>query len=91
MQLTLSEPAGLVPDLGGPRVYTLADLLRSYLHANHLRRLIIPVWLPGQAALYSGSGSYAAGQARAQGWTAHPMHQPSARQRLAWSWVISEA
>ena len=50
VQLTLSEPAGLVSDLGGPQVYTFADLLRSYLHANHQRRLIMPVWLPGQAA-----------------------------------------
>src|SRR5438309_6600214 len=50
VQLTLGEPAGLVPDLGGPRVYTFADLLRSYLCANDQRRLIMPVWLPGQAA-----------------------------------------
>jgi uncharacterized protein YbjT (DUF2867 family) len=50
VQLTLGEPSGLVPDLGGPQVYTMADLLRGYLHANHRHRLIIPVWLPGQAA-----------------------------------------
>lgn len=50
MQLTLGEPAGQVPDLGGPRAYTMADLLRVYLQANHQRRLIVPVWLPGQAA-----------------------------------------
>src|SRR5690348_16452814 len=35
VQLTLEEPAGLVPELGGPRVYTMSDLLRSYLHASH--------------------------------------------------------
>ncbi|GHO68963.1 NmrA family transcriptional regulator [Ktedonobacter sp. SOSP1-52] len=57
VQLTLSEPAGLVPDLGGPRVYTFADLLRSYLHANHQRRLIIPIWLPGQAARAHRAGA----------------------------------
>ena len=50
VQLTLGEPAGQVPDIGGPRAYTAADLLRGYLHANHRRRLIMPVWLPGQAA-----------------------------------------
>jgi uncharacterized protein YbjT (DUF2867 family) len=50
VQLTLGEPAGLIPDLGGPQVYTMADLLRGYLHANHRRRLIVPVWQPGQAA-----------------------------------------
>jgi uncharacterized protein YbjT (DUF2867 family) len=57
VQLTLGEPAGLVPDLGGPRVYTFADLLRSYLHANHQRRLILPVWLPGQAARAHRAGA----------------------------------
>ena len=45
VQLTLGEPAGLVPDLGGPRAYTMAALLRGYLHANHRRRLIMPIWL----------------------------------------------
>ncbi|MDQ2716173.1 MAG: NAD(P)H-binding protein [Chloroflexota bacterium] len=50
VQLTLGEPAGQVPDLGGPRAYPMADLLHGYLHANHQRRLIIPVWLPGKAA-----------------------------------------
>src|SRR3989442_864774 len=39
VQLTLGEPAGQVPDLGGPRGYTAADLLCGYLHANHPRRL----------------------------------------------------
>jgi uncharacterized protein YbjT (DUF2867 family) len=57
VQFTLGEPAGLVPDLGGPRVYTFADLLRSYLHANHQRRLIMPVWLPGQAARAHRAGA----------------------------------
>lgn len=50
VQLALGEPAGMVPELGGPRVYSMADLLRGYLHARHLHRLIMPVWLPGQAA-----------------------------------------
>jgi uncharacterized protein YbjT (DUF2867 family) len=49
-ELALGTPAGLVPDMAGPRVYTTTDLLRGYLHANHQRRLIIPVWQPGQAA-----------------------------------------
>jgi len=57
VQLTLGEPAGLVSDLGGPQVYTMADLLRGYLHANHQRRLIMPVWLPGQAARAHRAGA----------------------------------
>jgi uncharacterized protein YbjT (DUF2867 family) len=50
VELALSEPAGLVPDMGGPRVYGVADLLRGYLRASQRRRLIVPVWLPGKAA-----------------------------------------
>jgi uncharacterized protein YbjT (DUF2867 family) len=50
VKLALGEPAGLVPDMGGPRVYDAAELLRGYLRATKRRRLIVPVWLPGKAA-----------------------------------------
>ena len=50
VELTLGPPAGLVPDLGGPRVYRGADLVRGYLQASHRHRPIVPVWLPGKAA-----------------------------------------
>ncbi len=50
VELTLGEPAGRVPDMGGPRVYGAADLLRGYLRATKRRRPIVPVWLPGKAA-----------------------------------------
>jgi uncharacterized protein YbjT (DUF2867 family) len=50
VELTLGPPAGLVPDLGGPRVYRGADLVRGYLQASHQHRPIVPVWLPGKAA-----------------------------------------
>jgi uncharacterized protein YbjT (DUF2867 family) len=50
VELALGAPAGLVPDLAGPRVYPLADLLRSYLHAGHKHRAIVPLRLPGKAA-----------------------------------------
>ncbi len=48
--LALGPPAGLVPDLAGPRVYEMAALLRSYLRARGMRRLLLPLWLPGRAA-----------------------------------------
>jgi uncharacterized protein YbjT (DUF2867 family) len=48
-ELTLGRPAGLVPDLAGPRVYALDELARSYLRATHRRRLIVPVRMPGAA------------------------------------------
>src|SRR5215216_5056729 len=34
VELTLGEPAGKVPDMGGPRVYGVAELLRGYLRAS---------------------------------------------------------
>lgn len=48
--LSLGAPSGLVPDMGGPRVYGMDELVRGYLQASHRRRLILPVPLPGQAA-----------------------------------------
>lgn len=50
VELALGPPAGLVPDLAGPRVYGMAELLRGYLRARRKRRLILPVPLPGKAA-----------------------------------------
>jgi uncharacterized protein YbjT (DUF2867 family) len=50
LELVLGKPAGLVPDLGGPRIYQMADLVRSYLQATGKRRPILPLRLPGKAA-----------------------------------------
>jgi uncharacterized protein YbjT (DUF2867 family) len=50
VELALGTPAGLVPDLGGPRVYEMAELVRGYLRASGKHRPIVPVWLPGRAA-----------------------------------------
>jgi uncharacterized protein YbjT (DUF2867 family) len=49
VELALGRPAGLVPDLAGPRVYGLVELARGYLRATHRRRLILPVRMPGGA------------------------------------------
>ncbi|SCL20477.1 hypothetical protein GA0070624_2003 [Micromonospora rhizosphaerae] len=38
VELALGTPAGRVPDIGGPRVYAAADLLRGYLRAARRRR-----------------------------------------------------
>jgi uncharacterized protein YbjT (DUF2867 family) len=48
--LALGAPAGLVPDLAGPRVYPVGDLLRSYLQAQGKHRPMLPIRLPGAAA-----------------------------------------
>ncbi|HLT09936.1 MAG TPA: SDR family oxidoreductase [Micromonosporaceae bacterium] len=50
VRLALSEPAGLVPEMGGPKVYDVAELLRDYLHHVGKRRAIVPLPLPGRAA-----------------------------------------
>jgi uncharacterized protein YbjT (DUF2867 family) len=50
VELTLGQPAGLVPDMAGPRVYGMADLLRGYLRARRKHRILVPVRLPGKAA-----------------------------------------
>lgn len=50
VELALGTPAGLVPDIGGPRVYTMSELIRGYLRAVGKHRLLVPVWLPGKAA-----------------------------------------
>ena len=57
VELTLDKPAGLVPDLAGPRVYEMADLIRGYLRARGKRRLMLPVRMPGRAGR-----AYLAGQ-----------------------------
>ena len=50
VELALGPPAGLVPDLAGPRVYTVPGLLRGYLRASGKRRPMVPVPIPGKAA-----------------------------------------
>jgi len=50
VELALGTPAGLVPDIAGPRVYTVPGLLRAYLRASGKRRPMVPVPIPGKAA-----------------------------------------
>jgi uncharacterized protein YbjT (DUF2867 family) len=50
VELALGTPAGLVPAMAGPKVYSTAELLRGYLQVSHRHRPVIPVWLPGKAA-----------------------------------------
>jgi uncharacterized protein YbjT (DUF2867 family) len=48
VELALDTPAGLVPDLAGPQVYGMADLLHGYLRARGKRRPMMPVRMPGK-------------------------------------------
>jgi uncharacterized protein YbjT (DUF2867 family) len=49
VELALGSPAGLVPDLAGPTIYGLDDLVRGYLRATNRRRPILRFRMPGQA------------------------------------------
>lgn len=49
-ELALGEPAGIAPDLAGPKAYPMADLLRGYLRAVGKRRPLLPVRPVGKAA-----------------------------------------
>jgi len=50
VELALGEPAGLVPDIAGPRVYQFSDLVRGYLRAAGRSRPFVPIHIPGAAA-----------------------------------------
>ncbi len=50
VELALSDPAGRVPDVGGPEVRTLADLVRAYLRATGSAKKVLELPLPGKAA-----------------------------------------
>jgi uncharacterized protein YbjT (DUF2867 family) len=56
-ELALGAPAGMVPDMAGPRVYTAAELIRSYLRATRHHRLLVPVRVPGRASAAIRSGA----------------------------------
>ncbi|CNE57557.1 putative nucleoside-diphosphate sugar epimerase [Mycobacterium tuberculosis] len=49
VELALGEPAGRVPDLAGPTVYGMRDLVTGYLEARGKRRPKMPVRVPGKA------------------------------------------
>ncbi|WUL71882.1 SDR family oxidoreductase [Amycolatopsis sp. NBC_00345] len=55
-ELAVGDPAGRVPDFGGPEVRPAADLARAVLAASGRSRRVLPVRLPGKLF-----GAYAAG------------------------------
>ncbi|HTJ39342.1 MAG TPA: NAD(P)H-binding protein [Dactylosporangium sp.] len=48
-ELALGEPAGLVADLAGPRIYGMDELVRSYLRAAGKRRPVLRMRMGGGA------------------------------------------
>lgn len=49
-ELALGEPCGLVPDMAGPQIHTMTDLVSSYLTTFRKHRLLVPARMPGSAA-----------------------------------------
>ncbi|WP_329034625.1 NAD(P)H-binding protein [Streptomyces sp. NBC_00178] len=63
VELALAPPRGMAPELAGPRVEQLVDLVRRLLAARQERRLVVPLWLPGAAgAAMRGDGQLPLGQ-----------------------------
>ena len=49
-ELALSEPAGRVPDIGGPEVASLEDAVRTYLKVKGSKKRIVRLPFPGKTA-----------------------------------------
>ncbi|MFC9688206.1 SDR family oxidoreductase [Kribbella sp. NPDC056951] len=47
-ELAMGEPAGAVPDLAGPTVYDMGELVDGYLQSHGKRRLHLPIRMPGK-------------------------------------------
>jgi uncharacterized protein YbjT (DUF2867 family) len=54
VELTLGEPAGRVPDRGGPRIVSWAGMLRTSLRFRHRRRPVVEFWMPGLGKVRAG-------------------------------------
>ena len=50
VELALDRPVGLAADIGGPQVYGMKELMRSYLRATGKHRLTMPIRTPGKAS-----------------------------------------
>ena len=57
VELIDCEPAGHVPDIGGPAVFTHAELARTYLAARNGRRPVVEIPAPGRIMAGFRSGA----------------------------------
>jgi uncharacterized protein YbjT (DUF2867 family) len=57
VELALGAPSGLVPDIAGPQVCTMSQLVRGYLRARDKHRPIVEIPVPGDAARALRSGA----------------------------------
>lgn len=61
-------PAGRLPDLGGPEVFALTDLARSWLAATGRRRLVLRLPVVGSAAHALADGVLCCAPGPGRGW-----------------------
>ncbi len=59
-RLAQQEPAGRVPDLGGPRIEPFHDLAQTYLDATGTQRRLVRLRLPGAVFAAYRSGAHLA-------------------------------
>jgi uncharacterized protein YbjT (DUF2867 family) len=57
VELALDQPSGLVPAIGGPRVYEMAELARSYLAGTGRRKPIFSMPVIGAAGRAQKGGA----------------------------------
>ena len=50
VELALGAPAGRVPDVGGPEVRLIGDVVRTYLEVTRMRKKFLEFPLPGKTA-----------------------------------------
>ncbi len=62
VELALDEPAGRVPDIGGPEIRTVEDTARSYLGAIGSRKKALAFPLPGETARDAERGADVSGK-----------------------------
>jgi uncharacterized protein YbjT (DUF2867 family) len=55
--LAAGQPAGLAPELAGPREESLPDLARQLIRARGNHRLVVPILLPGSAGRACAGGA----------------------------------
>lgn len=73
VELALGPAIGLAPEMAGPQVHELVDLVRQVAHARGRRRLVVPVRIPGAGAAANGgllpsSGDYTRGSQSFEDW-----------------------
>lgn len=57
VELAVAEPAGMAPELAGPEVLDMDDLVRQVLRKRGMRRLVLSARLPGKLGRGLASGA----------------------------------